>query len=315
MNKILSIKHITGFIVFGMFLLGLLGIAFAKPIGRVGDLICSSPKVQCCPNGVQSCCDPIPCTSSPCEEYNISCFRGDDQIDDDDDDGGILPLPHGCTPGELRYKAQDGCDYDTETCCNDRTWSGYSKKCCNEEKPKTTQNCTKPNGVQGTQTRTVSCDKNTGEWNVSGWTTCSGQDCTPGQTSTEGCPKYGNNYTGKKPKEKTCSSSGYWGSCQCPASTGNGIHNGKPYCEGTQRTVSHLEVGQADDSCWHGIWSDTMCSGICCCAEATPYLDSSGIPGCKKGRNNYEAACSCQTPWQMQANGYNVGNGGIRLQD
>lgn len=224
---------------------------------------------------------------------------------------GDLPLPHSkCTAGKEEYKADSGCDYQTRTCCSDGTWSGWDGKCCNGTKPITFQTCTKTNGVQGTQTRTVTCDKTTGEWSEGEWSTCTGQDCTPGETSTEGCSRYGNSYIGYKYKEKTCGSTGYWGACQCPASTGNGQIYGKPYCEGTPRTAqSNLRVDEADDSCWHGIWSDTMCSGICCCAGATPYLDSAGNPGCRKGSHGYESACVCQTPRQIQESGSGFGFG------
>jgi len=308
MNKIFSIKHITGFIVFGMFLLGLSGIAFAK------DLVCKSPKVRCCPGGVQSCCQPLSCTTPPCEEYSISCFSElDDPLEYNDDlyNDGDLPLPHGCTPGKERYNATD-CSFNTDTCCNDRTWSGYGKKCCNDTKPATSQTCTKTNGVEGTQTRTVSCDKNTGNWNVGDWTTCSGQDCTPGQTSTQGCStyRYGT-------KEKTCRETGYWGGCQCPTSTGNGMHDGRYYCQGTQTVEMEMrELGEPHNgSCWHGIWSDTTCSGICCCKGDTPKLMNDGSPGCwGKSRGitggdllgddriqTWQDPCTCVTAEEMES--------------
>ena len=73
------------------------------------------------------------------------------------------------------------------------------------------------------------------------------------------------------------------------------------------RQATNLQVGELDDSCYHGIWSDTTCSGICCCAGATPSTDSAGNPQCKKN-NRIDAACVCQTPYQIGEQGYGFGN-------
>ena len=220
---------------------------------------------------------------------------------------GDLPLPRSeCSAGKEEYKAGSGCDYQTRTCCSDGTWSGWDGKCCTGTKPITFQTCTKTNGVQGTQTRSVSCDKTTGNWTEGDWSTCTGPDCTPGETSTEGCSRYGNSYTGYKYKEKTCSSSGYWGTCECPAST---KPTGLPYCEGMPRTApANLKVDEPDNSCYHGIWSDTTCRGICCCAGHTPYTDASGTPGCKDKRGRITGACVCQTPAQIGEQGHGFGD-------
>ena len=216
-----------------------------------------------------------------------------------------------CTEGKVKYQPKDSCDFTTNTCCNDGSWSGPDGKCCEGSKPSpATQSCT-TGGRAGTQTATYSCNHDTGNWDRGSWGTCTASpECTPGETTTQGCPTYGNSFTGIKPKEKTCGNNGFWQGCQCPASTGNGYHAGKPYCEGTIRTAqSNLRVDEADDSCWYGIWSDTMCSGICCCAGATPFLDSAGNASCRRGSHGYDPACVCQTPRQIQESGYDSGFG------
>ena len=65
-------------------------------------------------------------------------------------------------------------------------------------------------------------------------------------------------------------------------------------------------------NCWHGIWSDTTCSGICCCKGDTPKLMSNGSPGCwgkehtgDEGWNHgghiemWKSDCSCATREEM----------------
>ena len=299
MKKILSIKHIMGFIVFGMFLL------FSSSAFAI--IACKSPKVKCCPGGTKSCCEP----RTDGLDYDLSCWVIDDPLISIDDTiiDGDDPFIGVCTVGKEQFKADGSCGFQTQTCCSDKTWSGWGKKCCNGEKPITFQTCTKTNGVQGTQTRTVSCDKTTGNWTEGDWGTCTGPDCTPGETSTEGCSRYGNSYTGYKYKEKTCGSNGYWESCRCPASSGNGQIYGKPYCQGTPRTApANLKVDELDDSCYHGIWSDTTCTGICCCGGDTPYTDASGNPGCKDKRGHFTGACVCQTPYQIGEQGHGFGD-------
>lgn len=216
-------------------------------------------------------------------------------------------LLEGCTAGDKKYQIS-GCGDQTSTCCS-RTqggdfrgsWTPFGGACCTGTKPATSQSCT-TGGRSGTQTRTVTCNMSTGSWSTGSWGTCSASsECTSGQTSTSGCGQYYITISKKGYKEKTCSSSGFWGTCQCPASTGNGYHSGKPYCQGTMRPRPDLQVDGYDDSCWHGIWSDTSCSGICCCAGHTPYLQSGtgSFPGCKDSRGRIQAACVCQTPAQI----------------
>lgn len=209
-----------------------------------------------------------------------------------------------CTAGQKQYQIS-GCSQQTNTCCSFSQggpgWSGWGGQCCTSTKPATFQSCT-TNGTTGSQTRTVTCNFTTGSWSTGSWGSCL---CSSGATTTSGCSTYASG----KYKVKTCSASGYWSSCQCPESTGNGKINGKPYCEGTPREAPvNLKVDELDNSCWHGIWSDTKCTGICCCAGHTPSLDSYGNPQCKKN-NRIQGACVCQTPAQIGESG--GGSGGL----
>ena len=156
MNKILSIKHIMGFIVFAIFVLGFTTPSFA--------LICKSGKVQCCPGGVQSCCDPIPCTSFPCQDYDISCWGGDD------------PIVELCTTGQKKYTAS-GCSYTTETCCTGGEWcSGTCKTCSSTSE---SRNCSGnvTNATGGTQTRSRSVTSRCGSCSYGSWGSWTGT-CT-----------------------------------------------------------------------------------------------------------------------------------------
>ena len=171
MNKILSIKHIMGFIVFAIFVLGFTTPSFA--------LICKSGKVQCCPGGVQSCCDPIPCTSSPCQDYDISCWGGDDPISDDPivgpiSDDPIVPL---CTTGQKKYTAS-GCSYSTQTCCSG-SWCDGDTTCATCTNTSQTRDCSGnvPTANGGTQKRTRSVTSYCGSCTYGSWSNWRGT-CT-----------------------------------------------------------------------------------------------------------------------------------------
>ncbi len=74
--------------------------------------------------------------------------------------------------------------------------------CSSSEKPAASQAC----GNCGTQTRTVSCDTQTGSWITGSWSSCTGQGvCSPGASQSQECT---GNMTGKQ--YRTCSSSCSW---------------------------------------------------------------------------------------------------------
>ncbi len=218
MNKILSIKHIMGFIVFAMFVLGFTTPSFA--------LICKSGKVQCCPGGVQSCCDPIPCTSFPCQDYDISCWGGDDAlISDDDIVGPIGPIIQLCTAGQKKYTAS-GCSYTTETCCDRGEWcSGTCKTCSSTSE---SRNCSGnvTNATGGTQTRSRSVTSSCGSCSYGSWGSWTGTcTCKSGYTWKNGSCQSGTStsYTW------TCSWNSTWGSqigvIACPMRTFNQLYD------------------------------------------------------------------------------------------
>ena len=208
-----------------------------------------------------------------------------------------------CTSGELEYKAVDGCDFTTNTCCDNGEWSGPDGKCCSGTKLPATQSCTK-NGKTGTQKALYTCNHDTGEWVRGGWDDCViDTECTPGETTTEGCPQL----SAWSTKEKTCGNDGFWEDCKCPASMNPGYGpGGLPYCHGTL----HTNMQQSGRSgCLNGYWVEETCSGTCCCSGDTPYLMSDGITvGCSGPRNrgyddishhadggidNYKSPCQC----------------------
>ena len=185
-----------------------------------------------------------------------------------------------CTAGNVQYQIS-GCSQQTNTCCSFSQgggWSGWGGKCCTGTKPSSFQSCT-TNGTTGSQTRDVTCNFTTGSWSTGSWGSCL---CSSGATTTSGCSTYASG----KYKVKICSASGYWGVCECPASTGAGKIHGKPYCQGTP-----LMVGE---SCYHGVWSDRKCTGVCCCLSDTPSLDSYGNPQCKDSRGRVTGSCVCE---------------------
>ena len=217
MNKILSIKHIMGFIVFAIFVLGFTTPSFA--------LICKSGKVQCCPGGVQSCCDPIPCTSFPCQEYDISCWGGLDPISDDPivgpiSDDPIVPL---CTTGQKKYTAS-GCSYTTETCCDRGEWCSGTCKTCSSTSESRSCSGNVTNATGGTQTRSRSVTSRCGSCSYGSWGSWTGTcTCASGYTwSGTACISQGctltcsGNYFLDKGNCRCCRKTCLWGGmCDC----------------------------------------------------------------------------------------------------
>lgn len=258
-------RIVIGFLFFSAFLV----IPAAE--GICLELFCRTGYKQCCVNGVEKCVED---TGQFCI---VNC-------------GGVIlpPIVDNCTVGNVEYKPSGTCGTISRTCCIGKTWSGWGESCpkpCDVVvKPATTQFCTASNGKKGTQTRSVTCDGDTGEWVTGSWGTCVAPDCTVGETRT--CPS-------NSKQVQVCTSSGKWStSCQC-ANEGNGT----VYCQGMRLTTSQA------NSCMHGIWSTETCSGICCCPEDTPKLMNNGYPGCwgtstsgKFPTTGWQYACSCQRP-------------------
>ena len=194
MKKILSIKHIMGFIVFGMFVLGFTTPSFA--------LLCKVGKVQCCPGGVQSCCDPL--TNG--QDYDISCWA----LDDPDDPFG--PIVQLCTTGHKQYTVS-GCSYSTQTCCRG-TWCSGDVSCATCTDTSQTRNCSGnvTNAIGGTQKRTRSVTSYCGSCTYGSWGSYSGTcSCKSGyswNSSSQSC---------YKSCTLTCGSNQYLdtGSCYC----------------------------------------------------------------------------------------------------
>lgn len=248
-----------------LFVLALLVI----PAAEAMSLFCRIGYKQCCVNGVEK------------------CVKDTGQLCIDSCSGFILPGVDNCTVGDIQYKPSGTCGTTSRTCCSGKTWSGWGESCpktCDGVKPATAQSCTASNGKKGTQTRSVTCDGDTGEWVTGDWGTCVAPDCTAGETRT--CPS-------NSKQVQVCTSSGKWStSCQC-ANEGNGM----VYCQGMRLTTSQA------NSCMHGIWSTKTCSGICCCPQDTPKLMNNGYPGCwgtrttsKITTTGWQYACSCQRP-------------------
>ncbi len=182
-----------------------------------------------------------------------------------------------CTKGTVQYKPSGSCGTTSRTCCSSRTWSEWGEKCCDGVKPVTSQECTASNGKTGTQTRTVTCNSSTGSWEPGAWSVCNAPECSEGETKV--CPS--NSYQVIK-----CLSTGKWSSsCSC-ANPGDG----KVYCQGMARPMGV--------PCYHGIWSEESCSGMCCCLEDVPVLmigrGGKKWPQCSTSKGGMAYSCVCQ---------------------
>lgn len=197
MKKILSIKHITGFLVFCMFLL--------LSNSAIAALACASPKVQCCKNGIKNCCDPLPCTSSPCQTYDISCWGGLTPIDDP-----IIPGGQIYSNGAKKY-TPSGCSDTVETYCYG-SWCSGNITCPSCTSTSQSRSCSGnvSNATGGTQYRYRTVTSGCGSCSYGSWGSYSGTcTCASGYTwSGSAC---------NKSCAKTCS--GYYfldkANCRC----------------------------------------------------------------------------------------------------
>ena len=172
MKNILTVKHIAYFVLFGVFLLlnTSLFAAFA----------CQSPKVQCCNGGKRSCCDPLPCTSTPCQEYNISCWNFDNPIIEPDIIEDDPYIPTSCTEGKKKYTAQvNGCETKEETCCSGE-WCSKSCKSCTDTSG--TKSCSGniDHATGGTLTLTRSVKSSCGSCSYTAWVSSGSCTCANG---------------------------------------------------------------------------------------------------------------------------------------
>ena len=246
--------------------------------GRLSFAVDLNPDLLLCRTGYKACCvdGVMKCVEDSVKLCLSSCGTPDIDIET-------------CTAGDIQYKPSGSCGTSERKCCSGGTWSGWDsecpKTCDNKSKPITYQTCTASNGKRGTQTRTVTCNTSTGTWTTGSWGTCVAPECSFGETKV--CPS-------NNKQVLTCLSTGKWSStCSCEGGRGGG----KVYCQGMPITTAE------SNTCYHGIWSDETCSGICCCAGDIPKLMSTGYPGCW-GRNNnskngiylWKPSCECQTP-------------------
>ncbi|WP_428048329.1 hypothetical protein [Candidatus Proelusimicrobium excrementi] len=129
--------------------------------------------------------------------------------------------------------------------------------------------------------------------------------CVLPKSTTRTCSSaYANAVSGTQNRTASCTGSGWtygswYGKCTCASGYSWNSYSGctcqpdKVYCQGMPITVAQAST------CYHGIWSSTKCSGICCCLGDTPKLMSNGTPACvgtdSHGLTIYKSACVCQT--------------------
>lgn len=129
--------------------------------------------------------------------------------------------------------------------------------------------------------------------------------CTTKGSTTQSCRgNYSNAVSGTRYRTASCTASGWsysswYGDCTCASGYSWNSYSGctcapdKVYCQGMAITVAQAST------CYHGIWSQDSCSGICCCLDDTPTL-MKGVggkmyPTCKDKNGRYAYACVCQT--------------------
>ena len=176
-------------------------------------------------NGLKSCCDPIPCTSSPCQTYDISCWSGLTPIDDPIIiDDPIHPIDE-CTSGQKKYEIS-GCSQVTSTCCRGQWCSGRSS-CISCTSTSQSRSCSGnvSNATGGTQYRYRSvtsgaCDSSCsyGSWgSYSGTCTCASGYTWSGTACNKSCTTTcSGNYFLDKSNCRCCRKTCLWGGlCDC----------------------------------------------------------------------------------------------------
>ena len=145
---------------------------------------CSSSQQECCKGTTLSCCSKLGTDAKGNQlSYDLSAcsLTLDKPII-------IDPIESiGCsTSGQTQYQPKGDCGTSTRTCCSDGIWSGWDEECsagsstCSSyTKPASSQQCTLAGGANGTQTRTVTCDTSTGNWNTGNWSACACEKTCP----------------------------------------------------------------------------------------------------------------------------------------
>lgn len=126
--------------------------------------------------------------------------------------------------------------------------------------------------------------------------------CTARGVTTQSCSgNYANAVSGTRYRTASCTASGWsysaWtGACNCASGYSWNNLNGctcqpdKVYCQGMLLSVNQ--------KCYHGIWSQESCSGICCCPGDTPVLvtgvGGKKVPQCKDSSGRLSYSCVCQ---------------------
>ena len=156
--------------------------------------------------------------------------------------------------------------------------------------------CGRESGSTGCTTPIFSCKR--------GYCMEDGICVLPASTTRTCSSAYANAVSGTQSRTASCTGSGWtygswYGKCTCASGYSWNSYSGctcqpdKVYCQGMPITVAQAST------CYHGIWSSTKCSGICCCLGDTPKLMSNGTPACvgtdSHGLTIYKSACVCQT--------------------
>ena len=207
-------KHIKAFMALGVFLLVLSTSAFA-----VVTIKCIWPQVQCCPGGVQSCCDPL----SGNQTYDVSCFIGGTGPVIGPIDDPIIPGGEIYSNGDKKY-TPSGCSDTVETYCYG-SWCSGNITCPSCTSTSQSRSCSGnvTNATGGTQYRyrtvTSGCSScSYGSWgSYTGTCTCksgytwSGSACN--KTCTTTCS---GNYFLDKGNCRCCRKTCLWGGvCDC----------------------------------------------------------------------------------------------------
>jgi hypothetical protein len=203
---------------------------------------------------------------------------GDDEDNGDGSDGSGSGDGNGEGGGDDGSGGGDGGGEDE----GEGGGQGGSKE-CSGTKPAETQNC----GNCGMQSRTITCDASTGDWQTGDWGTCTGEGvCSPNAAEKASC---GSGYAGNK--TRICNSSCQWGEWDTSACI---KHVCKPgtielcskgwgsYFEGrTERKCDTngqwepCKCAMNNPDCLNagGMWGRLACSCLCCGPGYMPKWD------------------------------------------
>ena len=170
-------------------------------VKNVWAVTCLGNQQQCCKNGSLSCCPHAGYDEKGRELfYDISGCESFEEFERVEDFDITLKPVETCTKGATQEKyTASGCTYTTQTreCCGITGWSGWDEdcptqtctSCSSATKPSTSQSCKYGNSTtnNGTQTRTVTCNKTTCTWTTGSWGACQcSKTCPSGQILDSG---------------------------------------------------------------------------------------------------------------------------------